>query len=53
MVDLGGARTGLVVPLRKNGTVFGTFTIFRQEVRLFTEKQIAQLQNFAFKPVSF
>jgi GAF domain-containing protein len=47
LVDLGGARSALQAPLRKDDTVLGIITIYRQEVRPYTEKQIELLQNFA------
>src|SRR5204863_505639 len=51
LADIGGARTVVLVPMLKKDEFVGTFTIYRQEVRPFTDKQIALVENFTKQAV--
>ncbi|MGC2824087.1 MAG: GAF domain-containing protein [Pseudolabrys sp.] len=49
--DLGGYRTIISVPMLNKNKLIGVISIYRQEVRPFTEKQIDLVKNFAAQAV--
>ena len=51
LVEVGGVRAFVNVPLVRDGKVLGFFTIYRHDVGKFSDKQIALLENFATQVV--
>ena len=50
-IEIAKARTLVGVPMLKDNEVVGIIGIYRQDVRAFTDKQIALVQNFAAQAV--
>src|SRR5215813_8096470 len=51
LVDTGGIRASLCVAVRNDETLLGMINVYRQEIRPFTDKQIALVENFASQAV--
>jgi GAF domain-containing protein/CheY-like chemotaxis protein len=51
LADIAGARTFMTVPMLKGSELVGAISIYRQEVRPFTDKQLELMSNFANQAV--
>src|SRR6202048_3244242 len=51
LAKVGGARTALGVPMLREDELVGAIAIYRQEVRPFSDKQVALLSKFAAQAV--